>query len=284
MNQESGKSAVDIYAYDDFRLYLNDRFEAWKLLDPEGSARGFARKAGFSNPGFLNDVIKGRRTLSPDSSKKIIAVFGLEEREAEYFTLLIKYSRAKKESLRQDLYRKILFRRNRSGFARLNPAQSRYFQDYRYALVYNALMAIDFRGDYEQLSNFLYPPIPPGQLSKCIADLCEWGLVVRGEDARYRVTQRFIEPPPTLKEHVRQLNREWIVQAAEALMRLPPESRHMSTMVISVSAATGRNISRKIEEFRNELWQMVAGDGGEPSCVMQLNLQYFPRSRKKGSA
>ena len=174
MNQESGKSAVDIYAYDDFRLFLNDRYEAWKLLDPEGSSRGFARKAGFSNPGFLNDVIKGRRTLSPESSKKIIGVFGLEDREADYFTLLIKYSRAKKESLRQELYRKILFRRNRSDFARLNPAQSRYFQDYRYALVYNALMVIDFRGDYDQLSNFLYPPIPPGQLSKCITDLCEF--------------------------------------------------------------------------------------------------------------
>ncbi len=284
MNQESGKSEVDIYAYDDFRLFLKDRYEAWMRLDTEGSVRGFARKAGFSNPGFMNDVIQGRRTLSPDSSEKIVAVFGLEEREADYFKLLIKYSRVKDPSLRQELYRKILFRRNRSGFARLNPAQSRYFQDYRYALVYNALMAIDFRGDYEQLSNFLFPPIPPAQLAKCVADLCEWGLVIRSDDARYRVTRRFIEPPPTLKEHVRQLNREWIVQAADALMRLPPESRHMSTMMVSVSAGTCRDIARKIEEFRDELWQLVANDGEEPSCVMQLNLQFFPRSRKKGAA
>jgi uncharacterized protein (TIGR02147 family) len=284
MDQETDKSQVDIYAYDDFRLFLKDRYEAWKRHDEEGSVRGFARKAHFSNPGFLNDVIQGRRTLSPDSSKKIIAVFGLEEREADYFTLLIKYSRARSPSLRQEIYRRILFRRNRSGFARLNPAQSRYFQDYRYALVYNALMAIDFRGDYEQLSNFLFPPIPPSQLVKCIADLCEWGLVVRGEDARYRVTRRFIEPPPTLREHVRQLNREWIVQAADALMRLPPETRHISTMMISVSPPACREISRKIDEFRDELWQLVANDGEEPSCVMQLSLQFFPRSRKKGSA
>jgi uncharacterized protein (TIGR02147 family) len=281
MNRETGKSAVDIYAYDDFRLFLKDRYEAWRREDPEGSARGFARKAGFSNPGFLNDVIKARRTLSPDSSAKIIAVFGLGEREAEYFDLLVKYSRTSKEAVRQELYRKILFRRNRSGFARLNPAQSRYFQDYRYALVYNALMAIDFRGDYDQLSNFLFPPIPPAQLTRCIADLCEWGLVVRDDHARYRVTQRFIEPPPTLKENVRQLNREWIVQAADALMRLPPETRHMSTMMVSVSASTCKAISRKIEQFREELWQMVADETEEPSCVMQLNLQYFPRSRKR---
>ena len=57
MNRETGQSAVDIYAYDDFRLFLKDRYEAWKREDPEGSARGFARKAGFTNPGFFNDVI-----------------------------------------------------------------------------------------------------------------------------------------------------------------------------------------------------------------------------------
>ncbi len=142
-------------------------------------------------------------------------------------------------------------------------------------------MALDFRGDYDQLSNFLFPPIPAGQLSKCVDDLCEWGLVVRDEHGRYRVTRRFIEPPPTLREHVRRLNREWIIQAADALMRLPPETRHMSTMMISVSATTCRKISGKIDQFRDEVWKLVADDAEDPSCVMQLNLQYFPRSRKR---
>ena len=281
MNQESGNPAVDIYAYDDFRLYVRDRYEALKQSDSECSARNFAKKAGFTNPGFLNDVIKGRRTLSPDSAAKLITVFKLDEREAEYFKLLVKYERSKKEPVRQEIYRKILFRRNRSGFARLNPAQSRYYQDYRYALVYSALMAVEFKGDFDQLSSFIYPAIPTGLLARFVADLCDWGLVVRGDDGRYRVLQRFIEPPPTLKEHVRRLNREWILQAADALMRLPPESRHISTMLFSTSTATCRKIAEKTELFREELWKMIAEDAEEPSCVMQLNIQYFPRSRKK---
>ena len=184
MDQEHGASAVNIYAYDDFRLYLKDRYEAMQRSNTKCSARGFARKAGFSNPGFFNDVIKGRRTLSEDSCVKLAKVFDLEEREAEYFDLLVAYDREKKDPVRQELYRKILFRRNRSGFARLNPAQSRYFQDYRYPLVYHALMAFDFRGDCERLSNFIYPSIPAGQIAKCIENLCEWGLVVGGKHAQ----------------------------------------------------------------------------------------------------
>ena len=29
------------------------------------------------------------------------------------------------------------------------------------------------------------------------------------------------------------------------------------------------------------MWKLVTEDNGEPSHLMQLNLQYFPRSRKK---
>ena len=61
MKAAARNKAINIYAYDDFRLYLDDRYEALKKSDPDCSARNFARAAGFSNPGFFNDVIKGRR-------------------------------------------------------------------------------------------------------------------------------------------------------------------------------------------------------------------------------
>ena len=36
---------------------------------PELTYRGFAKLAGFSNPGFLGDVLRGRRKLSEDEIK-----------------------------------------------------------------------------------------------------------------------------------------------------------------------------------------------------------------------
>ena len=116
-------------------------------------------------------MIKGKRTLSPESNSKIIAVFGLEEREAKYFNPANKSAAQKRGSFDMKSIAKFSFVGTAARSRRLkNPAQSRYFQDYRYALVYNALMALDFRGDYDQLSNFLFPPIPAGSFPKCVAD------------------------------------------------------------------------------------------------------------------
>ena len=193
---------TSIYAYDDFRAFLKDRYEALKLSDPTCSARSFAALAGFTNPGFLNDVIKGRRTLSKEARSKCSAVFRLSDSEAEYFEALVEYGQAKKESKRQELFKKILARRNHSAFAKINPALSKYYQDFRYPLIRNALMACDFRGDYEMLSNFIYPTIPAGQLKTYIDNLYAWGLVIKQPSGRYTVTQRFIEPPATLMEQV----------------------------------------------------------------------------------
>jgi uncharacterized protein (TIGR02147 family) len=272
---------ISIYAYDDFRVFLKDRYEAMKKSDPGCSARNFAAAAGFSNPGFLNDVIKGRRTLSKEARRKCAAVFHLSDSETEYFDVLVEYGQAKKTLQRQELYKKVLARRNRSAFTKLNPALSKYYQDFRYPLIYNALMACDFRGDYEMLSNFIYPPVPAGQLKGYIDDLCAWGLVIRQPSGRYTVTQRFIEPPATLMEQLRQLNRDWILHAAEALMKLPGDKRHMSTMLLSVTPEACRTIAQKVEQFRQEIWNIVQEDANEPSCVMQLNMQYFPRSKAK---
>ena len=273
--------AINIYAYDDFRLFLNDRYEALKRSDPDCSARNFARKAGFSNPGFLNDVIKGRRTLSKEACRKLSAAFSLADYEAEFFDLLVGYGQAKKDALRQELYKKILSRRNRSAFVKLHPALSRYYQDFRYPLIYNALMSCDFRGDFDGLSDFIYPSIPAADIKDRLDDLLTWGLVIRRESGRYTVTQRFVEPPATLMEQVKQLNREWILQAAEALMKLPSEKRHMSTMLLSTTPAACRKIAEKIEQFRQEVWKIVRDEPNDPSCIMQHNLQYFPWSRKK---
>jgi uncharacterized protein (TIGR02147 family) len=278
---KTDQEKTSIYAYDNFRTFLKDRHEAMKQANPDCSARGFALAAGFANPGFFNDVVKARRTLSKDARKKLAAVFHLSDSEAEYFDALVEYGQAKKEPRRQELYKKILGRRNRSAFTKINPALSKYYQDYRYSLVYNALMASDFRGDYDALSEFIYPPLPPAMVKACIDDLCSWGLVIRQQSGRYTVTQRFVEPPATLMEQVRQLNREWILHAAEALMKLPADKRHMSTMLLSVTPEACKTIAQKVEQFRQEVWKIVEEDTNEPSCVMQLNMQYFPRSKKK---
>ena len=271
---------MNIYEYDDFRLYLKDRYNERCAADPGYSYRKFAAEASFTNPGLLNDIIKGRRKLSRDAMEKMIAVFSLNEIEAEFFRILVAYRQAKKEDIRQELYHRILFRRNRSSFARLNPVKSRYYQDFRYALIRTSLMAIDFSGDFEALGRFTIPQIPATQVKKYIRDLCDWGMVSQQSDGKYTVTDKVVEPPEKLRDLIKQIHREWIVQTIDPLMNLSSDKRHISSMLLSVSSSTRKKIHKKIESFREEIWKLIDSDPEKADAVMLLNIQYIPKSKK----
>jgi uncharacterized protein (TIGR02147 family) len=271
---------IDIYLYDDYRKVLADLWEHRKATQPGLTHRVFAREVGFSNPGFLGDVVAGRRKLSPDAVLKMVRGFGLRGGEAEFFKLLVRHNQTRESQERQDIWRQILGRRSRASFTRMNPALVRYYQDYRYPLVRTALQCMDWRGDSAQLATFVDPPMAPAVATRIANDLKTWGLVVVDEKGRWKPTSDFVEPPPTLGEQVRELNRTWIGHGAEAIARFPVDRRHISTMLLSVSAQTAQEVRRRVETFRSELFELLRADK-KPDRVLQLSIQYFPRSRDR---
>jgi uncharacterized protein (TIGR02147 family) len=269
----------NVYQYDDFRAYLKAAFEGLKAEDSSWSYRKFAREAGISNPGYLLDVIIGKRTLSRNQALKMAPIFGLNEAETEFLLLLAEFGQAKKDSVRQAVYKDMLQRRNRSRFARFSPSLVKYYQDYRYALVRCAVNAFDFRGDCEMLGKFLEPPLAPALVRKYVQDLEAWGLIIRGSGGRYHVTQKFVEPPPTLSALVRRLNREWILQASEVPFKFGPADRHISTLLVMVSEETRLKLMDLAERFRKEMLDLVEKDT-DPEMILQLSIQLFPKSRR----
>ena len=272
----------NVYQYDDFRAFLRDAFEAKKAEDGDYSYRKFAVVAGIKNPGYLLDVIIGKRPLSENQARKMGMAFGLNETETEFFLLLSEFGQSKKDAERQLLYQDLLARRNRSRFARLSPSLVKYYQDYRYSLVRCAVEAMDFRGDCEALGKFLDPALAPASVRKIVSELEEWKLITQGTDGRYRVTSKFVEPPPTLSAMVRRLNREWVLQAAEVPFKFGPTDRHVSTLLLMVSEGTRKKLMDKVEAFRKETLDLVEQDRN-PDTILQLSIQLFPKSRLPGS-
>jgi uncharacterized protein (TIGR02147 family) len=269
----------NVYQYDDFRAFLKAAFEFLKTNDPEYSYRKFAREAGITNPGYLLDVIIGKRTLSRNQAIKMAPVFGMNEAETEFFLRLAEFGQARRDPDRQEIYQDLMQRRSRSRFARFSPSLIKYYQDYRYSLVRCAVNAFDFRGDCETLGKFLEPPLAPALVRKYVQDLEDWGLIIRSNGGRYHVTQKFVEPPPTLSALVRRLNREWILQASEVPFKFGPADRHISTMLIMVSEETRKKLMERAENFRKEMLDLVEKDT-DPEMILQLSVQLFPKSRR----
>lgn len=276
---------MDVYQYEDFRKFLEDSFEEKRQAHKDSGEgkfthRQLASAAGFTNPGYFNDVVKGRRPLSDKAADKLAGVFGLKAGEAEYFRLLCDYGQSKDPAERQSIYEQMLFRRNRSTFVRLNPVNSKYYQDWHYPLIRSAVQVFDFRGNYEELARFIRPPLPVATVKKCVRELCEWGLLTQDADGRYRPTHKNQEPAPSLGDLVKRLNREWVVQAADALFTFPKDERHISSGMLTVGSGTYAEIMRRIVAFREEIFALARQEE-RPDRVMQFNIQYFPRSHVK---
>ncbi|MEO7425097.1 MAG: TIGR02147 family protein [Fibrobacteria bacterium] len=273
-------SEPSIYQYLDYRLFIKDRFRRLQSHDSSFSQRKLARVAGFANPGFFNEVIKGRRKLSSAAIERMGAGLSLDANEIEFLRMLVALTDAKDTEEKRAAMRKLEFRRNRSFFRRLNQSQCKYYLDLNYPLVRAAIGVCDFRGDYQVLGDFLRPPMTAASIKRYVRDLCEWELVAQDSEGRYNVTHSFLEPPEEMKDSLVRLQQAWLTQSAHLLSTVPASERHVSSALLTVSEGTYKAILERVEKMREELLELVRADESSER-VVQFNIQVFPRSGGK---
>lgn len=85
-----------IFYYQDYRKYLHNFYTECNLRNPKFSLRAFAAKLELNVSNIVR-VMSGERNLSTSSLERVINYLKLREREAEYFTLLVKIQSVKKQ-------------------------------------------------------------------------------------------------------------------------------------------------------------------------------------------
>lgn len=259
-------AVADVYLYEDYRRFLKDRFEELQSRDATFSQRGLSRKAGIANPGFFNEVIKGRRRLSPAATEKMAKGLALAPSEAKYLALLVEYNETRDARAKQSLCQQMIFRRNRKFVERLASQSGDAPRNPAHAMVRAAIAACDFRGDFEKLSRFIWPAMPVQAVKKCVLELCEWGLVEQDANSVYRLPGGQALPweadQETMEMHVH-----------------PPQGGHFTSDVIPVSERTWRRMMERLALTREEILEWVKQEPSpQPGRVAQLNLHLLPRS------
>jgi uncharacterized protein (TIGR02147 family) len=76
---------INIFDYTDYRKFLEDYYLERKTQRPTFSYQFLAKKAGFTNKGFVYNLINGKRSLSKSNLFKMREALGLNKYEADYF-------------------------------------------------------------------------------------------------------------------------------------------------------------------------------------------------------
>jgi uncharacterized protein (TIGR02147 family) len=278
----ASRAAVDVFGYRDYRAFLRAYYERRKAEKDGFSHAEFSKGIGLRSPNYLKLVIDGARNLTADLAHRFGQASGLRDEALSYFCTLVAFNQAKTARERGLHYEKLQsFRRFRATH-KLDAAQSAYYAQWFIPAIYELCARKDFDEDPRWIARSLLPPISPKQAAHALEVLGELGLLSR--DARGKLVQNdaVVETPEgPLGHHVVQFHRAMMERAAESLDLVPRDEREIGALTFCLSEERMLELKRELEAFREQLLLRYMKDE-RPERVVQVNLQMFPLSAKKG--
>ena len=157
-----------------------------------------------------------------------------------------------------------------------------YFAAWWNVAIREELNILDFTDDYDELAARIHPPITPQQARRSITLLLELGLIKPNENNALKPSHDFLTTNGLDNaKAVRTYQKMVLKLASQALDRMPPENRDISTLTISISKNCLEAIRERLSEVRHEIIELARQDAN-PEEVFQVNVEIFPLTENTG--
>ena len=277
------RSNLDIYAYTDFRAFIQDRLAELKELDRKYSLRFLSNKLGLSSKSHLKMVADGKHNISEPLARKLATALGLDNGEIDFFLTLVTYGQAKDGEQRAAALEKL---RSAKRFLQLHQVdldQLDYYSD-PVTLTLRELVELP---DFEESSAWIGRRLPvkatAAGIRKAIEKLLRLGLLERDGDGRLRQAQTHIHSGHGFNSvALGTLYRESFQRAADSLA-IPGTERYLGTILGAISKDSYDKIVRYYDEFIDKVRNVIDQDQ-QPEQVYQLVMGLYPLSRSDASS
>ena len=275
LNPKAEPGRPDLFQYLEYRSYLSGYVE-WRLTgNSHFSKRAFSQKY-FGSTGILYEVIQGRRDLGPKLRVRCAAALGLNDKENEYFDLLVQHNQAKQDLERNFLFEKLSrFRNSKPWVVREN--QHKYYGKWYYAVVFSYLGLDKRKATAKEIAAEIVPSLTEAQVSEAIDLLMELELVKKS-DRGYALTRNHLVSGgfggDVALEYNRQIQKLTSDLADEDMMKF----KAFSTQVTTVSSDSLKAIRKKFAAFQEEMKDIVSKDKGTDK-VCTVVFQIIPNTK-----
>jgi uncharacterized protein (TIGR02147 family) len=268
-----------IFNYTDYRQFLADYYQYRKAEDASFSYRSFLAKAGLKGPNFYREVVDGKKNLSPASIEKFAKALELSKREAEYFACLVLFNQAKTAARKQKYFEEL------SGFVRRSPVQKiqksqyEYFSKWYNVTIREYIYSHKFKGDYETLVEQIVPKISVRQAQKAVELLEELGLIKKGKDGYYKVTDPIISTGTEINGiGAYSYHKAMLDNSKKALDTFKGDKRYFRAISGSFSEGAFQKIKLELDNARKRILDIIAEDTNDKK-VYHIGMQLFPMQR-----
>jgi uncharacterized protein (TIGR02147 family) len=270
-----------IFFYTDYRVFLKDYFVQKKSENKGFSLRVISDRAGFKARDYILRVMNNERNLSQSGIFMLSRALRLSAKESDYFLNLVGFNQSKIPSEKEFFYKRMSDICKYGRHQKLRQDQYDFFSEWYYSALRSLLPVIDFKDDFAEIGRFLDPPLSPGQVKKAVELLLQLGLLNRDKNGRYTVSI----PAVTAGDEVTSVallhfHRQSLDLAKRAVERYPAEHRDISGVTMSLSRVGFEKLKAEIQDFRKRVMLIAEQDSNEEG-VFQLNLQFYPLSKRK---
>lgn len=271
--------SLNIFAYDDYRQFLND-WLAVKKKRGRFSMRRFAAQAGFGAHDIFQLVSRGKRNLSMRSIGQFAKALQLKKDEAAYFQDLVFLNQATDPRSRLEFYQRLVSNPRRRKVVPLERAKLAFFQHWLGPVIFEMTQFPEFKPDAAWIAQQFEPPLPIGDVRRVMQDLLASGLV-REQRGRWVQSAEFLDTGDNVRDvHLFAYHEHALARAADGL-ELPAGERYYQVSTAAVPLGSLAKIRDLAKRFEIELQQLIDSEPGARAEVMQISLQVLPVLRRR---
>lgn len=269
----------NIYEYNNFREFLADYQKARQMYEKKFNKSNISKLIGLPNTrSYFTDVLAGKN-ITPNFIERFINILALENDEAQFFRVLVKFNQAESVNERE-IYFEQLISLNKTPKMILRKEIFEYYKHWHNSAIRAILNIYDFSGDYKGLAQKVFPNISPKQAKESIKLLEKLKLIKKDEHGHYKLTENSISTPDYIKNDlVKQYQMKCLDLAKTAIIINESLPQTITTNTISVSEEGYKLIEKKIHKFRSEVRSLIHKDENKAEKVYQLGIQLFPNSK-----
>jgi len=276
------RPAIDVFDYLDYRAYLRDVYVAKKSGSGTFSFRAFSRRAGLRSPNHLKRVTDGERNLTPEMAARYARALDLTGDSATYFLDLVAFNQAKSSVERNAAYERLTGFRDYRRAHKLDLAHAAYHSTWYLPAIREMAHRPDFQASPVWIAKRLLPPVSVADAERALATLLDLKLLAKDTDGRAKPTETVVTTgPETTGLHIGNYHRTMLERAAASIDLVAAPLRDISSLTFCVGDDGLRRIKARIQRFRQEL-VMIATQEQEGEQVVQLNMQLFPLTTRRG--
>ncbi len=273
----TSETPVEIFHYEDYRIYLKDVLAGFKRSDSKFSHRFFLKKIGASSSGWLADIISARITLTDRYIPRIAKALGLGQRESDFFESLVRYNQSSSLEERKFHLDKLIAYKEISAEV-IGADRMDFYSEWWHAAIRELLACPKVEQSSDKLALKLSPSLDSEEVARSLEILKALKLIRKDAQGKFKPVNVLLRkdkssPSPHLRKYLRDL----MVLAMESLERFPKGERDVSTMTLALGKESFEEVVLDLKTLRKKILERAANDPA-PEKVFQLNIQFFPLS------